>query len=279
MRTLLRGHRPLLVNHFTALPDTPGDYEARRLLVTLTAGGASIAQLYGCAPVGRTGGGTRYIDLTDDFVSWLSFANAGMLNKGNLLCFDYVMRNLPSENPMVEIGSFAGLSTNLINYYRRRHGATNALYTCDAWRFEGAVEYVGDSDISHDAYRQFVRETYMRNVGMFSGDKLPRTVDACADDFFAAWGAGRQTVDVFGRGWRLGGPISFCYIDGDHRYEAAARDFRNTDRFLEPGGFVLFDDSADGSKWEVTRVIEEVKRLGTYRVVIQNPNYLFQKIS
>ncbi len=247
--------------------------------MTLTAGGTSIDQLYGDAPIGRTGGGTRYIDLTDDFVSWLSFANAGMLNKGNLLCFDYVMRNLPSGNPMVEIGSFAGLSTNLINYYRRRHGATNALYTCDAWQFEGAAGQVGESDISHDAYRQFVRETYLRNVGMFSGDKLPRTVEACADDFFALWGAGRQTVDVFGRGWRLGGPISFCYIDGDHRYEAAARDFRNTDRFLEPGGFVLFDDSADGSKWEVTRVIEEVKRLGTYRVVIQNPNYLFQKIN
>lgn len=140
--------------------------------MTLTAGGTSIDQLYGDAPIGRTGGGTRYIDLTDDFVSWLSFANAGMLNKGNLLCFDYVMRNLPSGNPMVEIGSFAGLSTNLINYYRRRHGATNVLYTCDAWQFEGAAGQVGDSDISHDAYRRFVRETYLRNVGMFSGDEL-----------------------------------------------------------------------------------------------------------
>jgi hypothetical protein len=32
-----------------------------------------------------------------------------MLNKGNLLCFDWVMRNLPSKNPIIEIGSFCGL--------------------------------------------------------------------------------------------------------------------------------------------------------------------------
>src|SRR5687767_3117074 len=49
-----------------------------------------------------------------EYMSWLSFANAGMLTPGNVDCFDYAIRNLPSSAPLVEIGSFCGLSTNAI---------------------------------------------------------------------------------------------------------------------------------------------------------------------
>ncbi len=217
------------------------------------------------------------MDITDEYTNWLSFANAGMLNKGNLLCIDHAMAHLPSNHPIVEIGVFCGLSTNLLTYYKRKHHRSNPLFNCDKWVFEGAGGTVGDSSITHEEYRSFVRATYVRNVRMFSRDDLPHTVEAMSDEFFAAWESRQQAVDIFGQSVTLGGPISFCYIDGNHTYEFAARDFQHTDRFLEPGGFVLFDDSADGSMWEVTRVIEEVKRLGTYRVVAQNPNYLFQK--
>ncbi|HUN81387.1 MAG TPA: class I SAM-dependent methyltransferase [Phycisphaerae bacterium] len=232
---------------------------------------------YLAAPTRKTSSGLSYIDISDEYVNWLAFANAGMLNRGNLLCFDYAIANLPSDHPIVEIGVFCGLSTNLLTWYKRRHGRTNLLFNCDAWLFEGADGNVGGSDLSHADYRSFVRESYLRNVRMFSAADLPHTIEALSDDFFARWAAGHLERDLFGRPAKLGGPISFCYIDGSHTYEAASRDFRNTDRFLEPGGFVLFDDSADGSKWEVTRVVEDVKQLGTYRLITQNPNYLFQK--
>ena len=104
------------------------------------------------------------------------------------------------------------------------------------------------------------------------------TVELTSDEFFAAWAAGRSTRDVFGRPTALGGPIAFAYVDGNHAYEFARRDFENVDRFLQVGGFVLFDDSADGSHWEVTRVVAEVKRMANYRVVAKNPNYLFQRV-
>lgn len=237
-----------------------------------------ILDAYRSAPLSRTSGGIEFRDLTDPFVSWLALANAGMLNRGNLLCFDHALRNLPSDHPIVEIGAFCGLSTNLLAYYKRRSGARNRLFNCDRWLFEGAEGSVGDSDVSHHDYRLFVRDAYLRNVRLFSRGDLPHTIEVLSDEFFAAWAGERPAVDLFGRTVRLGGPISFCFIDGNHTYEFAARDFRNTDRFLEPGGFILFDDSADGSKWEVTRVVEEVKRLGSYRVVVKNPNYLFQKI-
>jgi hypothetical protein len=165
-----------------------------------------------------------------------------------------------------------------MTYFKRKHGARNELFTCDKWEFEGAEGNVGDSDVPHAQYRQFVKESYIRNVRMFSRSALPWTIEMLSDDFFGAWG-GRQTVtDVLGRSAKLGGPISFCYIDGNHGYDFSRRDFLNTDRFLEPGGFVLFDDSADGSQWEVCRVVEEVMRLPNYRFVVKNPNYLFQKL-
>ncbi len=238
----------------------------------------SIADLYKDFPVNKTPSGHTYINVMDDYIAYLSFVNAGMLNKGNLLCFDYAIRNLPSNNPIIEIGSFCGLSTNLLAYFKQRHGATNPIFNCDRWEFEGAAGNVGESSISHDQYRTFARDSYLRNVKMFSREELPHTVEKLSEDFFAAWAAESVTTDVFGRPAHLGGPISFCYIDGNHSYDCAKSDFQNTDRFLEPGGFILFDDSADGSQWEVCRVIEEVKQLKNYRMVTKNPNYLFQKM-
>jgi hypothetical protein len=235
------------------------------------------AELYKDYPVSRTGSGIEFINLMDDYLAYLSFANAGMLNKGNLLCFDYAIRNLPSKNPIIEIGSFCGLSTNIISYFKQRHGATNALFTCDKWQFEGAEGNVGDSQIPHTEYREFVKQSFINNTRMFSRPDLPHTIEALADDFFASWERQETTTDVFNRKVKLSGPISFCYIDDNHSYDPAKRDFRNTDKYLEPGGFILFDDSADGSHWEVCRVINEVKQLPNYRLVVKNPNYLFQK--
>ena len=58
---------------------------------------------------------------------------------------------------------------------------------------------------------------------------------------------------------------------------SARRDFENCDKYLEPGGFLLFDDSGDGTTWEVCRVVQEVVRSGRYHLVRHKPNYFFQK--
>src|SRR5262245_48263784 len=101
------------------------------------------------------------IYMQDTFIQWLMFANAGMLHGGNIYCFDYAIRRLPSAAPIIEIGSFCGLSTNVISYFKRRHGATNLLVTSDRWVFEGAMSgtTVGESPLTHDEYQAFVKET------------------------------------------------------------------------------------------------------------------------
>lgn len=214
------------------------------------------------------------------YMSWLQYANAGMLKRGNAYCMDYAVKHLPSSSPIVEIGSFCGLSTNMITHMKERHGVRNPLITCDRWLFEGAEQggLLGTSSaVSHTDYREFVKESYIRNIKMFSRYDLPYTVELFSEEFFTAWTAGERMKDVLEREITLGGPISFCYIDGNHSYDFAKRDFENADRNLEAGGFLLFDDSGDGSKWEVCRVVQEVVSTGRYELIDKSPNYFFRK--
>lgn len=224
------------------------------------------------------------IMLDEPFVKWLRFANAGMLHHGNLYGFDHALNHLPSDAPILEIGSFCGLSTNVLGHFKAKHGRKNRLITCDKWVFEGAgrpdgSKPVGESSIRHGEYRRFVKETYLRNVRFFSRDDLPCTVEMLSDEFFDAWGRGESLEDVFGNTVTLGGPISFAYIDGNHTYPFAKRDFENCDKYLEVDGFLLFDDSSDDSPFGVRQLMTEIVDGGRYDVVIKNPNYLFKKTS
>jgi hypothetical protein len=214
------------------------------------------------------------------YMDWLTYANAGMLTPGNAYCVNYAIKNIQSKSPIVEIGSFCGLSANMIAYFKEKYNVKNPLVTCDKWIFEGAEKggMLGDSrTVSHDEYKDFVKETFIRNVQMFSRYDLPYTMEMFSDEFFSSWHKLEKRRDVFGREFQLGGPISFCYIDGNHSYEFAKRDFANCDKYLEGGGFLLFDDSSDGSGYEVCRVVQEVLKNGRYELVAKNPNYFFRK--
>jgi hypothetical protein len=221
----------------------------------------------------------RTIDITDEYIEWLCFANAGMLHKGNLYCFDLAIKHLPSNKPILEVGSFCGLSTNILNYYLKRTGRNNKMITCDKWVFEGSEKgrYLGNSDVLHSEYKAFVKETFIRNISMFSRSNLPYHMEVTSDEFFKLWSDKEVVADIFGREIELGGEISFCYIDGNHTYDFARRDFENTDRYLEKGGLILFDDSYDGSPFGCARLMKELVRNRDYERVIKNPNYLFRK--
>jgi hypothetical protein len=222
-----------------------------------------------------------YKTIDDPALIWFDFAIPGMLHRGNTYCFDYAIRNLKSNSPIVEIGSFCGLSTIVMSYLKEKHGVSNTIITSDAWIFEGADidSNLPNTNISHNAYREFVKKTYERNIQMFTPENLPWTFEVLSDEFFELWDSGNAAIDIFNRKRKLGGPISFCYIDGNHSYEFAKRDFENCDKFLEAGGFILFDDSSDGSNWGVCQVVREALKRDDYNLVIKNPNYLIQKIN
>jgi hypothetical protein len=216
------------------------------------------------------------IDISDHFTDHLHSAIAGMLHRGNLHCFEWAVRNRPSDAPLLEIGSFCGLSTNALVHYLRRLGSPQPFFTCDSWAFERAM--VGDVPVSRSEYAAFVKDSFMRGIETFAADRRPHTVESTSDAFFEAWAAGREVEDVFGRRIRLGGPLAFVYVDGDHGREQVTLDWRNADRFLELGGFVLFDDSWDGAGWGACTVMPDVLASGRYELVAKNPNYFVRKV-
>lgn len=215
----------------------------------------------------------------DEFIRWLRYANPGMLEPGNVWSMEYVMRHLPSPHPLVEIGSFAGLSTNVICHLLRKHGRDNPFFTCDNWDVTGRrlAGRIDGSALTFPEYADFVKASFLRNVNFFSPRNRPHTVEAGSEQFFAKWIRGEPVTDVFGREARLGGPISFCYVDGVHSREAVRREFESVDLHLDRGGFILFDDSSDSSPFEANRVMPEITRSGRYELVHQSPNYLFRK--
>lgn len=217
--------------------------------------------------------------LEDPYIAWLEIVQAGMQHRGNFALFERAIQAAPSGLPMLEIGSFAGLSTTIIQYLKRKGGRTEPLYTCDKWIFEGSENALPSAaGISHDELRAFVRDTYLRNVAALSNGDLPYTVEATSEEFFELWRANESATDVFGRDIQLGGQFSFCFVDGNHTYPFAKADFENCDRYLVTGGLILFDDSGDESDWEVRKVIDEIKADPRYEIVAKNPNYLVKKL-
>lgn len=218
--------------------------------------------------------------LDDEFFKWLTFANVGWLNPGNAYCMDYAISRISTDSPVIEIGSFSGLSTNAISYLLRKHSKSNTFITSDPWIFAGLDEgsTAGNSKITQSEYREFVINSFKRNVQFFSRDAVIHTIESTSDDFFKLWANNNEATDIFDKKVKLGGNISFAYIDGNHTYEFAKRDFQNVSKYLDYGGFILFDDTGDHTHFPCKELMPEIIDNSEYELVMKNPNYLFRKI-
>ena len=219
--------------------------------------------------------------IQDEFYDVLYLANSGssMFIPENLYCIDYAIRNLATNNPILEIGSFTGMSTNILIHFLQKYKRQNKLFTADKWMFEerDRAYYPRVLDKSIQEFSAFIRESFLRNLRFFNGERLPFTIELFSDEFFEKWRSKAATTDVFGRPVTLGGSFSFCYVDGGHEYEIVKRDFENIDQFIDTGGFIFFDDSASHIESGVREVMKEVIKRKDYELVIKNPNYLFRK--
>ncbi len=218
------------------------------------------------------------IILREEPLERMRVAVPGWLELGHVYSMDYAIKNLPTNDPILEIGTFAGLSTNVILYFLNKYNKTNTYYTTDLyWNFitedEKITTIKNPKDLS-----TFLKDSYIRNVNFFSPNNKPFSSDLPSDDFFNAWEQEQEIDNLFGGKFKVKGPISFAYIDGNHEYEFAKRDFINVDKHLIKGGFILFDDSADYTSWGSKRVAQECVKSGKYKIVFKNPHYLVQKI-
>lgn len=231
--------------------------------------------------------------LHDEFIARIRVATAGegMISDGNIVAFDHAIRHLPPTGEVLEIGSFGGMSANIICWLLRKNGlGERRFFTCDPWMYEGfhdttrAADDIymsrvdGSTEFSRVEYCEFVRKSFLRSVGFFSRANLPHSFQLTSDAFFEKWSAGETLIDLFGKETRLGGGWAFCYVDGDHAYDFARRDVENCLAGLVAGGFLLLDDSADGSQYGSSRLARELLGDSRLRLVEKFPNYLFQRV-
>ncbi|CAN5623784.1 hypothetical protein BH11BAC2_BH11BAC2_11080 [soil metagenome] len=218
--------------------------------------------------------------LNDHALTAIKIINAGMLHEGNNFLLDHAIKNAPTTGAFLEIGSFCGQSASIICYLMRKHGKTNLFFSCDKWDFEEKEfsNYAYLLPIPYDQYRQFVKESFIRNLNFLGGAEKPFAMEMFSDDFFEIWQSNSSKSDVFNRTCKLGGNLSFAFIDGNHTYDYVKRDFENTDKYLLKGGFILFDDSADHWDFGSSNFMDEMKKNKNYALVFKNPNYLFKKV-
>ena len=105
-----------------------------------------------------------------------------MLGAGNLDLLNRAVRGMPAKGAVVEIGSFAGLSINHIIHMMRQAGRSNAVFSVDEWRFEGAQDgTIQGSSVRFADYREHVIDTFQRCLMLFHADSLPYHVVVSSD--------------------------------------------------------------------------------------------------
>jgi hypothetical protein len=226
---------------------------------------------------------------TDDFIKRLRslVIGEGMLKEGNIALMDLAIKEMPKEGHVLEIGSYGGLSANLIIYLLQKHQRQNIFFTCDAWIYEGFKDHLpgekethidGRKDISRESYSNYLKLAFINATKFLSHERLPYAFHKSSDTFFEAWKNQTQEKDVFDRTINLGGQISFAYIDGGHSYETAWNDFNNVTLHLAKNGFILLDDSGDNNHFGSARMMRKIKKDKRFKIVEKYPNYLLQKI-
>lgn len=210
----------------------------------------------------------REIKKTEDsFLTSIRISVPGMLHEGNPFLFDYAMKHLPSSAPILEIGSFAGLSTVVIGAYLKKHQCDNPFISVDKWEFEAeeASALFQGSHQNYASYQEHIEWQFNHNTDAFLTGIDHTHQKLTSDEFFAS-----NNVPP---------TLAFAYIDGNHSYDFVKRDVENVMKRLVTGGFMLLDDSADHHPFDVNKFVKaELIHRKDCRVVMKNPNYLIQKI-
>ena len=87
---------------------------------------------------------------------------------------------------------------NILNYLLRKYSKDNNLFSADPWIFQGYNQEskIGDSQIEFKEYRNFVLDSFHRNLKFFSNNNLPHTIEATSDKFFEIGGLIRRCADA-----------------------------------------------------------------------------------
>lgn len=216
-----------------------------------------------------------------------SIIGEGMLHDGNMYLMDYAIQHMPNEGIVFEIGSYAGLSTNVLLHLLNKHNKNHQFIGCDAWIYEGANDengtipnhIDGKVNVTRLDYVDYLKNAFVNAANLLHPERKPYTCHLPSDTFFEYWNANKEFTDVFQRTFCIEDEISFCYIDGDHSYAQTKKDFENVASKLKVNGFILIDDSAKYMHFGSAKFIKEIEANPNYKIIDNNPNYLIQKVT
>jgi hypothetical protein len=124
----------------------------------------------------------------DEFLTWLTYINPGMLVPGNLALLNHSIQRMPETGVVIEIGSFAGLSLNHIIHMMTQTGRSNVVFSVDEWNFENINNsLIPGSSVNFSDYRELAIDTFRRNVLLFHSNQLPHHIGVSSDKFFQLW--------------------------------------------------------------------------------------------
>jgi MMP 1-O-methyltransferase len=148
----------------------------------------------------------------------------------------------PGNGAIVEIGSFKGKSTVMLAKVSQHYGL-GPIVSIDPHNFNSAEleEHRTSSDAS--TFPDFLKNVQAAGVAefvdarrAFSGDVSP--------------------------GWNT--PLRLLWIDGDHTYQGAKRDFDGFSRHLVPQGVVAFHDALHAFPGPIRVFVEDVLRSSVF---------------
>lgn len=168
----------------------------------------------------------------------------GILSYDEGLTLARLAKKIPFGGVIVEIGCYKGLSAAyLLEGARKRNGL---LYSIDP--FDTAIEEQRQDQTNFSLTdRKHSRERVRDDLNKFGGR-----------NFELIQGFSYEVVKEWDR------PIDLLWIDGNHEYRAVRHDYEQWEKFIRPGGHIVFHDS---NKKDDTKVVAENGWDGPTRVV------------
>jgi len=210
----------------------------------------------------------------------------GMLSNHNVKLIDYAIKNMPTDGDILEIGLYAGLSSNLILHYLELYNKNVQLFGCDIWEYEGfkdkttqkkSIFIDGKKNVLRTNYDAYIKQSYIHACQLLHPDNLPYAYHLSSDAFFHNINNNIKVPDVFNREANFPKKLSFCYIDGNHSYDQTKRDFENVTKLTVKGGFILLDDTANNLNFGSAKFAKELKSNDEFKIISKKQNYLIQK--
>lgn len=153
------------------------------------------------------------------------YVQTGMAEDHVLALFDTAYSLADGDPVVVEIGSWLGRSAVALSLgIKRKKGAV--LYCIDP--FNADSDPVSAKNLGGIAQELGVPllELFTRNVKRYGSYKHVRPLQGYSTDFSKDWNK----------------PIDMLFIDGNHSYEGAKRDFLEWSPFVKPGGYLAMHD-------------------------------------